>query len=202
MNFTCLARSLAVGGMLMSTPLFAGDVSFTRSGKDQLSAASLASGESLAFTYDAGYGQMTRIQGSPYSLSLTSDPLLHLPLAQTISDASGTVLLEAVMTYGADGLRASRMVSAGTGQGSSITGYWYGGALHPLVVERDGANYRLIGKSVVETPAGSEVTRAYLHGDHLGSLRMVTNDQGAAIQTLGYDGDYGLTRIAGETYAV
>src|SRR5687768_9813733 len=31
---------------------------------------------------------------------------------------------------------------------------------------------------------------------------MVTNDQGAAIQSLGYDGDYGLTRIAAETYAV
>jgi hypothetical protein len=42
-------------------------------------------------------------------------------------------------------------VSAGTqGQGSSTTSYWYGGALHPMVVTRDGVNYRLIGKDVVE----------------------------------------------------
>jgi hypothetical protein len=88
---------------------------------------------------------------------------------------------------------------AGEQEGTSSTSYWYGGELNPLVVTRDGVSYRLIGKSVVEM-LGSEVTRTYAHADHLGSLRMVTDDGGEVVQSLSYD-DYGLTRIAGESTA-
>jgi RHS repeat-associated protein len=96
----------------------------------------------------------------------------------------------------------SRTVSAGSqGQGSSTTSYWYGGALHPLVVTRDGVTYRLIGKDVVEQINADAVTRFYLDADHLGSVRMVTDDQGSVTQSLGYDDDYGSTRIAGQAYA-
>lgn len=99
------------------------------------------------------------------------------------------------------GADASRRVRAGSeGEGSSTTIYWYGGGLHPLVVTRDGINYRLIGKGVVEQVTDQQ-SRSYLHGDHLGSVRMVTNDQGAVTQSLGYDGDYGLTRIQGQSSA-
>jgi RHS repeat-associated protein len=179
-------------------------VSFTRSGSDLLSAATLASGENLAFAYDATYGDMTRIEGSgtpAYSLLLTSDPVLQLPLSQTIRAASGTTLLTAAITYDAQGLRASRMVDAPHGEGRSTTSDWYGGALHPLVVTRDGVNYRLIGKSVIEALAGNRVTRSYAYADHLGSVRMVTDDAGNVVRSLTYDGDYGLTRIAGQSYA-
>jgi RHS repeat-associated protein len=96
---------------------------------------------------------------------------------------------------------ASRTVRAGSeGEGSSTTIYWYGGGLHPLVVTRDGINYRLIGKGVVEQVRDQQ-SRSFLHGDHLGSVHMVTNDQGAVTQSLGYDGDYGLTRIQGQSSA-
>ena len=84
--------------------------------------------------------------------------------------------------------------------GSSTTSYWYGGFLHPLVVTRDGVNHRLIGKSVVEM-IGSQVTRSYLSADRLGSVRMVTDDQGKVVQSLGYDTDYGSTRIEGQSAA-
>src|SRR5688572_9330658 len=201
MNLAVLARSLAVCVMLMGTPLFAGEqtVSFTRQGQDLLSAASFGSSEDLVFAYDASFGQMTRIGGSAYSLSLTSDPLLHLPLAQTILDASDTVLLTAAMTYEAGGLRASRTLSAGAA--SSSTSYWYGGSLHPLVIERDGGTYRLIGKDVVEALTGSQLTRSYAHADHLGSVRVVTDDAGRVVQSLSYATDYGSTRIAGQSTA-
>src|SRR5688572_13238801 len=180
MNLAVLARSLAVCVMLMGTPLFAGEqtVSFTRQGQDLLSAASFGSSEDLVFAYDASFGQMTRIGGSAYSLSLASDPLLHLPLAQTILDASDRVLLTAAMTYEAGGLRASRTLSAGAA--SSSTSYWYGGSLHPLVIERDGGTYRLIGKGVVEALTGSQLTRSYAHADHLGSPMPPTMAQPAS----------------------
>src|SRR5688500_3899308 len=105
--------------------------SFTRSGSDQLETASLASGGALSFSYDASFGQVTSIadgSGSGFSLSFTSDALLHLPLSQTVTDQeSGETLLVAAIAYDADGLRASRTVSAGAeGQGSSTTSYWYG----------------------------------------------------------------------------
>jgi hypothetical protein len=83
--------------------------------------------------------------------------------------------------------------------GSSATSYWYGGSLHPLVVSRDGVDYRLIGKGIVEE-VGSSLVRSYLLADRLGSVRVVSDDQGHVAQSLGYD-DYGFTRIAGESSA-
>jgi hypothetical protein len=200
MNLACLAWCLAVGALLTATPLFGGEqtVSFTRQGRDVISTASFGAGGEWAFAYDASFGQMTRIEGSGYTLSLSADPLLHLPLAQTIYDASGMVLLTAAIAYDAGGLRASRKLSAGPA--SSSTSYWYGGSLHPLVIERDGVTYRLIGKQVVER-AGSTSMRTYAHADHLGSTRMVTDDQGAVTASLSYATDYGLTRIAGQSTA-
>jgi hypothetical protein len=218
MLFRSPARCAAAGGILivLSTFLYGFDgnsnvppfqsseqtVRFTRAGNDQLFQATLASGE-VTFAYDATYGQLTGIEASgssDYSLSLTSDPLLHLPLSQTVKQ-SGATILSAVITYDADGLRASRMVNAAAqGGASSTTSYWYGGGLHPLVVERDGVNYRMIGKGVVET-ATSQPTRTYAHADYLGSVRLVTDESGAVTQSLAYDGDYGATRIAGQSYA-
>jgi hypothetical protein len=94
-------------------------------------------------------------------------------------------------------------VSAGSqGQGSSTTDYWYGGGLDPLVVDRDGVTYRLIGKLAVEQiDADNQTTRSYLYGDHLGSVRMIADDRGAVTQSLSYDGDWGQTRIDGVSYA-
>jgi RHS repeat-associated protein len=195
----------ANGNVLFLSQTGQGSASFTRAGSDQITAASLASNASLTFTYDATYGQITGLAGSGstgYSLAFSPEALLHLPVSQTVKDAtSGAALLSAAIDYDASGLRASRTVSAGTmGQGSSTTSYWYGGALHPIVVTRDGVNYRLIGKSVVEE-AAAQPTRSYLYADHLGSVRVVTDDQGSVIQSLGYDDDYGSTRIAGHAYA-
>ena len=98
-------------------------------------------------------------------------------------------------------LMSTPLFAAEQGGTSSTTNYWYGGELHPLVVERDGVNYRLIGKSVIEVLAGDQVTRTYAHADHLGSTRVITNDQGKVVHSLSYDGDYGLTRIEGESTA-
>ena len=202
------AASLCLLLLMTMLPAFMADSpsrsSFTRSGSDQLDSASLASGEALSFGYDASFGQLTAIgdaSGSGFSLGLTADVLLHLPLSQTVRDEkSGETLLAASIAYDADGLRASRTVSAGAeGQGSSTTDYWYGGGLHPLVVTRDGVDYRLIGKGVVEQVA-EQPTRSYLQADRLGSVRVVTNDQGKVVQSLGYD-DYGLTRIEGQSAA-
>jgi RHS repeat-associated protein len=96
-------------------------------------------------------------------------------------------------------LMSSPLMAGQEGETSS-TSYWYGGNLHPLVITRDGVNYRLIGKSVVEM-MGSQPTRTYAHADRLGSLRVVTDDGGAIVQSLGYDGDYGSTRINGRSAA-
>jgi hypothetical protein len=177
--------------------------SFTRSDSDHLETANLAAGESLSFSYEAADGQMTEIAGSGengFRLDLGSDALLHLPVSQTVTE-SGETLLSAAITYEAGGLRASRTVSAGSeGQGSSTTSYWYGGALHPFVITRDGVTYRLIGKEVVEALGSAGPTRSYLQADRLGSVRMVTDDQGSVVQSLGYD-DYGFTRIQGQSSA-
>lgn len=61
--------------------------SFTRSGSDQLSTRSLASGSTLSFTYDQTYGQIMGIADtSGFSLSIISEGLLHLPLSQTVTE--------------------------------------------------------------------------------------------------------------------
>ncbi|HYN00312.1 MAG TPA: RHS repeat-associated core domain-containing protein [Aestuariivirgaceae bacterium] len=177
--------------------------SFSRSGSDRIAAASLASGGDLTLSYDQTYGEMTSLAGASYSLTLTPDAVLRRPVGQTITDiASGTTLLSAAIDYEANGLRASRRVSAGSqGEGSSTTDYWYGGGLDPLVVERDGITYRLIGKLAVEQIDADQTTRSYLFSDHLGSVRMIADDRGAVTRSLSYDGDWGQTRIEGETYA-
>jgi RHS repeat-associated protein len=181
---------------------FADDLlSVIRSGNDQMTSATIA-GHAMSFAYDATYGQLTAIADADkngYSLSFDADALLHLPVTQTVKDqANGDTVFSAAIAYGADGLRASRRVSAGSaGEGSSTTDYWYGGSLHPLVVERDGVNYRLIGKGIVEEVGSSQVTRSYAHADHSGSVRLVTDDQGDIVQSLSYD-DYGSTSIAGQ----
>jgi hypothetical protein len=175
--FLCLGLWSALGADASSGARAGDSISFTRSGSDQLSTARRASGSTLSFTYEPSYGQMMGIadqEAGGFSLSFTSDALLHLPISQRVTE-NGVTLLSAAIGYDAQGLRASRTVSDGSeGDGSSTTNYWYGGALHPLVVERDGASYRLIGKGVVEQVT-DQPARAYLHGDHLGSVRMVTN---------------------------
>jgi hypothetical protein len=95
--------------------------------------ASLASGGVTA-AYDSTYGSMTGISSSGsagYSLRLAVDPVLSLPIGQNVANlASGATLLTAAIDYDANGLRASRTVSAGSdGSGSSTTEYWYGGNL-------------------------------------------------------------------------
>jgi RHS repeat-associated protein len=202
------AAPLALSFLLLfglSDPLWSS--SFTRDGSDRIDSASFSSGAALSFSYDASHGQITDISdagASGFSLELVSDAMLHLPVSQAVRDeASGDTLLSAAITYDAGGHRASRTVSAGSEwEGSATTSYWYGDSLHPLVVTRDGVNYRLIGKEVVEEVGGGPPTRSYLQADRLGSVRVVTDDEGAVMQSLSYDGDYGLTRIAGENSAV
>jgi hypothetical protein len=80
---------------------------------------------------------------------------------------------------------------------SSTTSYWYGGELHPLVVTRDGVNYRLMGKQVMEMAGAGDSTRIYAHADRLGSVRVTTNDTGEVVQSLSYE-EYGSTHIAGK----
>jgi RHS repeat-associated protein len=108
------------------------------------------------------------------------------------------ILMSLARSLAVCGILMSTPLCAGE-TGSSTTSYWYGGSLHPLVVTRDGVDYRLIGKSVVEM-MGSQVTRSYLSADRLGSVRMVTDDQGKVVQSLGYD-DFGSTRIEGQSAA-
>lgn len=96
--------------------------------------------------------------------------------------------------------KPSAAAGAEVGKSQATTSYWYGGSLHPLVVTLDGVSYRFIGKEVVEEVGGGQPTRSYLQADRLGSVRIVTNDQGQVVQSLSYD-DYGLTRIAGESSA-
>jgi hypothetical protein len=127
-------------GFLQEAP---SDSSFARDGSDQLNSASLASGEKL-FSYESSNGQLTEIsdtQENGFSLTFESDTLLHLPLSQTVQDkASGDTVLSATITYDAQGMRASRTVSAGSeGKGSSNSIYRYGGLLFPILT-RDGAD--------------------------------------------------------------
>ncbi len=99
-------------------------------------------------------------------------------------------------------LMSTPLCAGEPGGNSSSTSYWYGGELHPLVVTRDGVNYLLIGKEIVEMAGASGPARTYAHADHLGSTRVITDDQGKVVQSLSYDADYGSTRIAGESAAV
>jgi hypothetical protein len=69
-------------------------------------------------------------------------------------------------------------------------------------VDRDGVTYRMIGKMVIEQiGADGGVTRSYLHADHSDSVRMITNDGGQVVSSLGYEGDWGLTSISGQANA-
>jgi hypothetical protein len=147
--------------------------------------ASLASGGVTA-AYDSTYGSMTGISSSGsagYSLRLAVDPVLSLPIGQNVANlASGATLLTAAIDYDANGLRASRTVSAGSdGSGSSTTEYWYGGNLHPLVIDRDGVTSRMIGKSVIEQMAAGNPTN---FGDDNGAMLEESADDSERIEQL------------------
>ena len=91
------------------------------------------------------------------------------------------------------GRRTSRTVNAvDEGSGSSTTSYWYGKALVPLVVVRDGVTYRMIGGLVIEERVNGEAaTQYYPHRDYTSSVRVVTDGTGAIAASLGYNGDWG-----------
>jgi RHS repeat-associated protein len=106
------------------------------------------------------------------------------------------------MAYDPMGRRTSRTVTAvDEGSGSSLTEYWYGKSLMPLVIERDGKTYRMLAGLVIEERVdGKATTQYYPHSDYLSSVRVVTDASGSVIASLGYDGDRGSARIAGEDY--
>jgi len=71
----------------------------------------------------------------------------------------------------------------------------------PLVVERDGTTYRMLGGLVIEERVnGKAGTQYYPHRDYTSSVRVVTDGTGAVAASLGYDGDWGLARIQGQDY--
>ncbi|HEY7748394.1 MAG TPA: hypothetical protein VH933_06935, partial [Aestuariivirgaceae bacterium] len=203
-------RSIEEGGSgvftvpsLLASLMGSDESSFTRLNSDQIEEASLK-GEEVKLAYDASYGDVVSLSGERFSLTFTPDAVLRRATRQSLSDSSGREILSAGISYEAQGLRASRTVEAqGQGEGSSTTSYWYGGGISPLVIVRDGVTSRLIGKGVIETldQSGSVASRSYLYGDHLGSIRVIADDQGTVTHSLGYDGDYGLTRIAGQRAA-
>jgi hypothetical protein len=164
-----------------------GGASFVRARSDQLTTARLLSGDQLTLTYHPTYGYLTDIADSAntgFHLAIGADSLLHRPLSQTIFDqATGATILTSTMTYEVNGKRARRVVSAGTREQQG-TDYWYGGSLHPLVVDRDGVASRMIGKSIVEELSGNRVNRFYLHADSIGSVRMITDDRGKVVASL------------------
>jgi RHS repeat-associated protein len=181
--------------------------SFSRSGADQLTSAKLASGTGFTLSYDSSnlYGDVGQISSGSegYALALTRDAHTRQVTAQTISNnATGETVLTASMAYDPMGRRTSRSVTAvDEGSGSSTTEYWYGKALVPLVVERDGATYRMIGGLVIEERVNGEATTQYYpHRDYTSSVRVVTDGTGAIAASLGYDGDWGSARIAGQDY--
>ena len=124
-------------------------------------------------------------------------------IAQTISNnANGETVLTASIGYDPMGRRTSRTVNAvDEGSGSSTTSYWYGKALVPLVVVRDGMTYRMIGGLVIEERVNGEAaTQYYPHRDYTSSVRVVTDGTGAIAASLGYNGDWGSARIAGQEH--
>jgi hypothetical protein len=182
--------------------------SFTRSGSDQLTGASLASGTSFGLAFDSGntYGDVSAISSGSvgYSLSLTRDAHSRQVTAQTITNnATSETVLTASMAYDPIGRRTSRTVTAvDEGSGSSVTEYWYGKALVPLVVERDGVTYRMLGGLVIEERVnGKASTQYYPHRDYTSSVRVVTDGTGAVGASLGYNGDWGSARIQGQDHA-
>jgi RHS repeat-associated protein len=71
----------------------------------------------------------------------------------------------------------------------------------PLVVERDGATYRMLGGLVIEERVnGKAGTQYYPHRDYASSVRVVTDGTGAVAASLGYDGDWGSARVQGQDY--
>ena len=71
----------------------------------------------------------------------------------------------------------------------------------PLVVVRDGVTYRMIGGLVIEERVNGEAaTQYYPHRDYTSSVRAVTDGTGAVAASLGYDGDWGSARIAGQEH--
>jgi RHS repeat-associated protein len=120
---------------------------------------------------------------------------------QTLNNnATGETVLTASIGYDPMYRRISRTVTAiDEGSGSSTTAYWYGNALVPLVVERDGKTYRMIGGIAIEERTGNGAgAQYYPHRDYTTSVRVVTDGTGVVAASLGYDGDWGITRIQGQ----
>jgi hypothetical protein len=120
-----------------------------------------------------------------------------------VNNSSGETILTASIGYEPSGRRAQRTVAAvDEGSGSVTTNYWYGWSDKPLVVERGGQNYRIIAETIIETLTNGEGSgQYYLHKDYTNSVRVVSDQTGGAVSSLGYDGDWGSTRISGDSYS-
>jgi RHS repeat-associated protein len=60
----------------------------------------------------------------------------------------------------------------------------------------------VIGDSIIEARVNGKASgQNYLHKDYTHSVRVVTDQSGAVLSSLGYDGVWGTTRISGQSYA-
>ncbi|HKQ95425.1 MAG TPA: hypothetical protein VJS40_07445, partial [Aestuariivirgaceae bacterium] len=115
-------------------------------------------------------------------------------------NATDAAVLAVDMAYDGSGRRTGRTVSNPATSETSTTDYWYGSGIDPLVIVRDGVSYRVIQGILIEQRQGDAepVAQYFVFNDHLGSVRMVTDADGEVVESIGYDGDWGLTRIAGQ----
>ena len=193
-------------GATAKAPFAVGDgtgMSYARSGNDQISQATLASGNQVELAYDPNYGEVMSIAsvGSGYAMAFSLDPQTRKVVNETVtSESTNAAVLAVDMAYDGSGRRISRTVIDPVSAATSSTDYWYGSGIDPLVIVRDGISYRLIQGILIEQRTGdaAPVAQYYVFNDHLGSVRMVTDAAGEVVESIGYDGDWGRTRIEGQ----
>ncbi|HJT91694.1 MAG TPA: hypothetical protein VJ777_07080, partial [Mycobacterium sp.] len=178
-------------------------MSYVRSGNDQIAQATLASGNQVELAYDPTYGDVMSVASSVagHAMAISRDPQTRKVVNETIASQSTNAAVLAVdMAYDGLGRRTGRTVSNPATSETSTTDYWYGSGIDPLVIVRDGVSYRVIQGILIEQRQGDAepVAQYFVFNDHLGSVRMVTDADGAVVESIGYDGDWGLTRIAGQ----
>ncbi|CAG0926683.1 partial putative deoxyribonuclease RhsB, partial [Thermoflexales bacterium] len=192
-------------------------IHYTYDPLSRLAAASYSSGSVYSYTYDAVGNRLTQnVQGAVTHYAYdAANRLTSVNGAAYTFDANGNQLSDGVRTFTYD--TANRLTSVVSG--THTTQYAYNGVGTRLAQIVDGATTHYVvdvsGQlpHVTEEHSASGVTRylyasgligserngtrAYQHGDALGSVRQTTNEAGVVQQVVDYDPFGNVTRAIG-----
>ena len=189
------------GNLLSKTSSVAADTDVSNyqyaSGKNRLDSVNIA-GDTYALSYDS-YGNITTYDRPTGDDKFIDWNARNLPSRVTIGSSRNTTSPTArdEFEYGPDDQRFYKKTTWDDGQDQWIEHTFYVGSFEELVTDSKDTAHNLVQKSrigdnvlhvkTIDYLGATDSSIEYLHRDHLGSVEVVTDEQGLPLRVLGFD---------------